>query len=273
MTANNQLTTLANVSAWLGSPLVSDGALLTRLISSASRFILGYINRSTLFQNVFNDTYDGIGQRAQMLRNFPVVSVNSVSIMGQSIPASPAPPQQGYFLDTWDGFPPGNPQMLRLYGHCFPQRMPQSIQVSYTAGFVVQNEAQIVPGTPYQVNVNAPYGNWGADQGVTYSNGMPFTPVSANPAQGQYVAPNGTNSYYPFAAADSGQGVLISYSYIPADLEQACIEMVAERYKYKNRIGEVSKSLGGQETMSYSQKDMSDFVKILLSPYRRIVPV
>jgi hypothetical protein len=49
--------------------------------------------------------------------------------------------------------------------------------------------------------------------------------------------------------------------------------MVVERYSYKNRPGMVSKSLGGQETMSYSQKDMPDYLRSTLQPYRRVLPV
>jgi len=49
--------------------------------------------------------------------------------------------------------------------------------------------------------------------------------------------------------------------------------MVGERYRYKNRISEVSKSLGGQETMALSQKDMPDFIRTLLQPYKRVIPV
>ena len=61
--------------------------------------------------------------------------------------------------------------------------------------------------------------------------------------------------------------MLVSYSYIPADIEDACINMVAERYNYKSRIGYISKSLGGQETVTFSQKDMPDFIRTLLQPY------
>lgn len=270
----SNLTTLANVKNWCGVSTTTDDALLTRLISSASRFILSYLNRPTLFQHVYNDVYDGMGQRSQTLRNFPVISVNSLTVMGQSIPASPAAPQSGYLLDSWDGLPPGRPQALSLYGYGFPQRAPQSVQVSYTAGFAIENEPQTVASSGFQVSVAAPLGSWGTDQGVTYANGTALTDIqSGTPAMGQYVPPTATNAFYQFAAADADAAVLISYSYIPADIEQACIEMVGERYSYKGRIGQISKSLGGQETMSFSQKNMPDFINSLLSPYRRVVMV
>lgn len=62
-------------------------------------------------------------------------------------------------------------------------------------------------------------------------------------------------------------------SRFPADIEEAVCELVGERYNYKNRIGTVSKSLGGQETVSFSQKDMPDFLRSVLNPYKNVIPV
>jgi len=60
------------------------------------------------------------------------------------------------------------------------------------------------------------------------------------------------------------------YAAIPAEVEQACIELVALRYRERERIGHVSKSLAG-ETVSFSQKDMSDDIKTTLLPYKSVV--
>lgn len=63
------------------------------------------------------------------------------------------------------------------------------------------------------------------------------------------------------------------YSTTPPEIAQACIELVALRYRERNRIGEISKSMGGAETVSYSQKDLSDAIKTLLQQYRLVVPI
>jgi hypothetical protein len=63
------------------------------------------------------------------------------------------------------------------------------------------------------------------------------------------------------------------YSSVPADIAQACIELVAQRYRERTRIGEVSKALMSGETVAFSQKDMSDGIKTLLSEYRAVAPV
>jgi hypothetical protein len=271
--ASNQLTSLANAKAWAGVTTSNDDALLTRLIASASRFILSYIERPSLFKNQYADVFDGVGQRSQMLRNWPVISVQSLVLGNQLIPASPGYPQCGYVLDAPSAFPPGSPQRINLYGHRFPFNAPASVNVIYTAGFVVQNEPWTVPSTgPYAVTVNAPNGSWAVDAGVTYADGTSLAPINGTPSVGQYSSSQGTGAYV-FAAADAGRPVLISYSYIPADIENACIELVGDRYSYKGRIGLVSKSLGGQETMSYSQNNMSDYIKSALQPYKSYIPV
>src|SRR5712664_1692167 len=62
------------------------------------------------------------------------------------------------------------------------------------------------------------------------------------------------------------------YAMTPSDVTQACIELVALRYRERDRIGVVSKVLAG-ETVSYSQKDMSDAIKTLLNQFRMVAPV
>jgi hypothetical protein len=63
------------------------------------------------------------------------------------------------------------------------------------------------------------------------------------------------------------------YMTTPPDVAQACIELVCQRYRERTRIGEVSRALGGGETVTFSQKDMSDDVKLLLAQYRLVAPV
>ena len=72
------------------------------------------------------------------------------------------------------------------------------------------------------------------------------------------------------------QNVIVTYTAgyptAPPDIAQACIELVCQRYRERSRIGEVSKALGGGETVSFSQKDMSEDVKTALLPYRVAAP-
>jgi hypothetical protein len=63
------------------------------------------------------------------------------------------------------------------------------------------------------------------------------------------------------------------YPIIPPDIAQACVDLVCLRYRERTRIGEVSRATGGTETVTYSQRDMSEHVKLLLSQYRLVIPV
>jgi hypothetical protein len=62
------------------------------------------------------------------------------------------------------------------------------------------------------------------------------------------------------------------YAATPPDIAQACIELVCRRYKERSRIGEVSRAIGGNETVTYSQRDIGDDLRLLLSQYRAVAP-
>ena len=104
---------------------------------------------------------------------------------------------------------------------------------------------------------------------VSVATGLAMTKVAESPASGQYSVSGGL---YQFAAADAGLSVSISYGYIPADLAMAATEWLGERYRTKDRIGQTSKSLGGQETVSYAREQVPVFVAQGLQNFRRVVP-
>lgn len=62
------------------------------------------------------------------------------------------------------------------------------------------------------------------------------------------------------------------YEETPADIEDMCIELVAKKFKYKDRIGHVSKSLAG-ETVSFERYDLTKDMKSILRNYQSVVPV
>jgi hypothetical protein len=264
--AAGDLTSLANVKAWLSPPLTStaDDALLTRLISAASRFILGYLDRPVLLAQPYAETRDGLGNRTLLLRQWPVVSIASLTVDGNLVPAVAAGlSAAGWLLDGWDGWSAGQPQALSLIGYAFP-RGRQNVAIGYTAGYAVTGEQQTVPSAaPYTLTTLR---SWAADLGVAYVGGGALAPTPGTPAQGQYNVAGGV---YTFSAADAGRAVALSYSYLPLEIEQACIELVALRYQERQRIGQVSKSLAG-EVVAFTQKDMQDDVAAALAPYRRV---
>jgi hypothetical protein len=277
----NDLTTISAVKEWVGieQENTASDQLIGRLISRVSSVILGELGRATLLSKTYNEIYDGYGNGVLVLRQFPVTSLASLSSFGVAIPVSPnLSINTGYFLEPWDGVPPGGNQRVSLNGYCFA-RGRQTINVGYTAGYLVSGEAgTIAAADPYIVTPLVPYGILVADAGVTFANGTALTPVAGVPTTGQYNAPQpfaGANpsDYYTFATADAGKVVLLSYSYVPAAIEGAVVELVGERVKYKDHMGQASKSLGGQETMAFNKNAIPDYVKEMLQQYKSVIPL
>ncbi len=276
--AASDLATLADVKTWLsGSSGIgsADDALIARLITDVSGAITAYLGRPSLTPRSFMERHDGNDKNRLYLRHYPVLDMISLLIDSAAIPAAnltaEGPPARGYLLEAWNGLPPGRPQALDVF-RLFYRKGRQNIVVDYTAGYAVQSEAATVPAAsgPYNVSAAAPFGPWASDTGVTYANGTLLTAVPANPAAGQYAVAGGL---YTFAAADAGAGVLLSYGYIPAAINNACIEWVAERYRYRTRIGQSAQTVAGQQTASYSLKDIPDFIRASLDPFRSVVGV
>jgi hypothetical protein len=277
--AASDLATLADVKTWLsGSSGIgsSDDTLIARLITDVSGAITAYLGRPSLTPRPFVERMDGNGKARVFLRHYPVLqmislAIDNVAVPAALTPAAGAPLTKGYLLEAWDGLPPGRPQALDLF-HIFFRKGRQNVVVSYNAGYAVENENASVPVAPgpYTVTAAAPFGPWASNGGVTYNNGTALAAVTGSPGAGQY---NVSSGVYSFAAADAGAAVLISYGFIPAAINNSCIEWVAERYRYRTRIGQSAQTVQGQQTASYSLKDMPDFVRASLDPYRSVVGV
>ena len=287
----NDLCTLADVKAWLGRSDTKSDAVLQSLITRTSRQILSYLQRGTILPANVTDLRDGTATQSMTLRRWPVISVTSLIIDDQTIPQSPAmtgsaaaaqgsplvsgPRAGGWMLEAWDGTPPGRAQTLSLSGYSFGRgflgaRNFQDVQIVYQAGYQVSAEPQTVAsGT---ATVSAPFGAWASDVGVTYANGTPLVKVANSPAVGQYALDT-TAGTYDFNAGDNGAPVLISYGFTPTDLADACIELVSERYRYSQRIGEKTHSLGGNETVAFDNTRLTPLIASLLQPYRHVLPV
>jgi hypothetical protein len=266
--AAGDLTSLSNVKAWLSVSSSGDDALLGRLVTSASRSILNYIGRPNLLVHSVNEVRNGTGTERMMMREFPVLAVSSVSVNGSVIPAQPVnqPLAGGYIFDPWDGQDASGPQRLQLIGYSF-YCGSGNVTLQYTAGFQSVEDDVVPVGATPSIVVARP---WAGDVSVTYATGAALTPVASAPAVGQYAVSAGT---YAFNTGDGGQSIIISYSYIPEDLEQVCNEVVGEAYRRKDRIGQASKSLGGQETISFIQTKLNATAQAMLDPYRLVAPI
>ena len=270
--AANDLTTLADVKSWLGRTDTNSDALIAALVTRASRSICSYLQRPLLLPHTVTEVQDGTGGNILVLKEWPVLQVASVVVDGIAIPQA-VQQAPGWVLDAWNGVPPGRMQALRLRGYSFGlpgTRNTATVQVTYQAGYQVASERQIV--TAGEASVAAPFGPWATDEGVSYANGTPLAQVASAPVTGQYAldAEAGT---YDFAAGDDGAAILVSYGFVPYDLADACIELVSERYKYAQRVGEKTHSLGGNETVAFDTTRFTPLVTQLLQPYRNVPPL
>ncbi|MGD0144685.1 MAG: hypothetical protein ABSC92_16155, partial [Rhizomicrobium sp.] len=246
----------------------NSDALLTALIARASRDIYSYLQRPLLLPRTVTETRDGTGGTSMILKQWPVISVASLVVGDIAIPPAASDSGTGYVVEQWDGAPPGRPQALSLRGHAFCLGA-QTATIVYQSGYQVSAELQTVSGGT--ATVNAPFGAWASDMGVIYADGAALTPVASSPAVGQYALGAAAGSY-DFNAGDDGASVLISYGFVPSDLADACIELVSERIKYSERIGERTHSLGGNETVAFDTTRLTPLIAGMLQPYKNLLP-
>lgn len=264
-----RLTSLNAVKNWIGiDPSNTDSdAQLTQIIDAASQFILNYVNQDSFAARDFTQNFRGNGKNKMILRNWPVISVSSVGIGGSLVSASTLGtgglPGSGYTISDFHSAA----QWIELYGYSFSYGAPS--QVVYRAGFETTQAMTIPNASPYQLSTTAG-GQWTTGVSVT-KNGTLMTQVAANPAAGQYSIDSW--GVYTFAAADANQPVVIKFGYAPPDVVFATTQLIGEWFAKKDRIGLLSKSLGGQETVSFYQGDMSSTVQSMLQPYVQVVPL
>ena len=186
MTTNAaDLTTVANVNAWLGITATTDTDQLQRLVTACSFYIQSWLNR-TFAVTAYTETRGGNGKDTILCSNYPVKSVSSVTIDGQSIPASSGFGSPGYYFDKYS---------IGLRGYLF-NKGSSNVAMAYSAG----------------------------------------------------------------------------YDTIPPEIEQACIETIALRYKERAWIGHASKTLNG-ETVAFTVTDFPKSAQTILNNYKKVVPL
>jgi len=179
------LTTLTSVKSWVKVDTSTDDTLLNSLIRQISAACLNYLQRPTIVKTTYTEQRNGSGNSSLTLRNWPVTSIASVTVDGVAIQAATSSGKTGYTLSTWDGNSAGAPQQITLNGYAFSRGL-NNVVVVYDAGYSISDEAHTIPGiSVYTVNVDAPYGNFAQDDGVTHTDGTAFIKVTSNPAQGQ----------------------------------------------------------------------------------------
>lgn len=106
----------------------------------------------------------------------------------------------------------GKAKWASIYGDMLANMIFGQSSSSGLTSAVYDTVGAAIPTTPFTITPTVPgSGTWSADLGVVNaSTGRPLTRVASAPATGQYSVSAGV---YTFAAADTGQTVLISYKY------------------------------------------------------------
>lgn len=106
-------------------------------------------------------------------------------------------------------------------------------------------------------------------QGFTCPAGDPITGTS-----GYYVdTPNALRlTGYTFPSAPVRVVYSAGYATIPEEITQTCIELAGEAFKRASHIGELSKTLGGQETIHYIHDAANATVLQTLAQYKKTFP-
>lgn len=125
----SQLCVLQDVKTYLGITDTNTDTVLTALISSVSAAIETYCNR-TFAQTTYTETRNGGCGQKLYLANGPVVSVSSVSVNGQAVPAAPDAVSYGFVWDATTVYirPGGGGPQEFTKGF-------QNVTVTYSAGY------------------------------------------------------------------------------------------------------------------------------------------
>lgn len=119
------LTTVADVKAWLGITGAQNDAVLARLVTAASAAAEAFMSRKIAAAD-YTERGDGASGETYVPRRQPVNSVASLSIGGVTVAASPDGIQAGYMID-------GN-QVVLVGGPRFC-RGRQNVLLAYNAGY------------------------------------------------------------------------------------------------------------------------------------------
>jgi len=288
--ATGDLTTLSAAQPYLDSP--PSAAVLNGMITRVSRSICSYLNRGLLIPHTYTEQFSGSGTHQLVLPNYPILTLDSLKISGRATEPAQHTSElntfsnpYGYRYQPWNGIPPGIAPVIELTGGAFYMWSHQGVVVTYRAGYQVTDESIIVPSFPGKectVTPMCPFGVWATDEGVRDAiDGTLYLAVQSTetPLVGQYIPPDPNQTpqprlYYTFCPDDGQKTLLISYGYVPAELEQAALETVQDRASYRRRAGGVrSQSLAAQESITYAQSDgFSDYVKDILGPFCSPLP-
>jgi hypothetical protein len=127
------LTELGDVKDWLGLPAAPGGAdtRLGNLITSISADFLRAIDRMDFMQDVYSEVRTGDGGTRMLLRHWPVMQVQSLTVDGTAVTGSADQVAAGFYIDA--DMDIERRRHLWLAGGTFTDEVP--IVINYVAGY------------------------------------------------------------------------------------------------------------------------------------------
>lgn len=283
----SDLCVLADVKAWIPNLTgTASDALLQSLITRASRYIANWLQRPLLAM-AYTEKRSGTGRPALALLRSPAFAVNSVTISSATINPAPSPLTSGYLFDENFAYIQGLPSVPNSTIFAFSpvtfQHGMQNIVLQYSAGYMLPNQA-----TPPDW-VTATATSFGATIQPTSNNAGSYVYVctvagktgASRPQFSQTGGASTTDGTAPTAATWTNLGVTALPASLPSgptnelppDITEACVELVALRYRERDRIGQLSQHLDGQTIAYFQRGSMPASVEDALSSYKNVMPV
>lgn len=256
------LTTVIAMKQFLGITSSNQDALFASLIARESRAIERFTSRTFPFVERTRKRLDGTGTSMLMLPDSPLIEVSELSISGVDV--QPA-------TGTRPGFVHDDTTVYLAGGAKFPYAR-QVVTASWRAGYQAEETVEVPAPTGNEPTVDITIVSPGSPavvNSITDDTGVIFAETANAPAPGEFRF---TRPAITFNASDAGKTVIVDMYYVPGDIEQACIEMIAVDIKQRDTIGIRSKTLA-QETVVYDNNSMPPSAKQLLEPYRRMAAV
>lgn len=252
------LTSAARVSSFMAiNP--NQAAVLDPIIAGASAFVSRFTGKSfepTLKQLVLDPPASA---EPKLIIRDPLISISELKVDKEVWPET---------VDFWNGSGyyvekiTSSCTALHAISKTWPS-LPRSIMLSYLSGYTDTFQEVIGPDNSVSALLY-----WLDDVSV-HLNGVAATKVASAPAVGQYAVSSA--GVYTFNAADQAKTAKITYVCTPADVERAIVDLVAYTFSGRDRVGISSKTLGGQETISYSAAALTPTAAMLLKPFRSVV--
>lgn len=131
------LTTVAAVQAYLNTTLATTNDLIQVLITAISRWAMTACSRDFRLAT-YTETRNGRGSDTMLLANFPVASVSSVVVDGQTVPPASGPPWTAGFRN--------DDMSVYLFCPYSFTRNKQNVQFTYSAGYITPGMFGLNPG-------------------------------------------------------------------------------------------------------------------------------